>query len=234
MRHPELCYTSPVPFTRKQRFTLALSANAAALGIKALKLTCRCDVHGAEHLDGLRRDYGRVLMASWHETIALCPWVARDADWHSLTSYSYDGELAARVTRKFGIESLRGSSSRGGMRALKDIRKALESGISIGWPVDGPKGPRREAKSGIAVIAAQLQLPILPLAMAVSPHWCLHKSWDRMVIPKFFSRIRIVYGEPIPPPPRVKTQYVEETSRIVNDTLNTMYAEVEASLKTEA
>ena len=145
---------------------------------------------------------------------------------HTLTSYSFDGELAARTVARFGLKSLRGSSSRGGTDALRQLETAANLGCLIGWTLDGPRGPRRIAKAGAAYVAARTGLPIVPNAYALSKCWRFN-SWDRMSLPKPGARIICRYGAPIAPPPNTSSTAVEETRVAIETALNRLHAEIE-------
>ena len=196
MRHPALDYSTPKRFTPRERGNLLLASGGAAYCLHAIAATCREDTIDAGYLDAAMAKRGCVILGFWHETLGLAAWHFRDRGYHTLTSYSFDGELAARVVGHFDIQALRGSSSRGGHAALKQMRKALDLQVTIGITLDGPKGPRREAKAGAVLLAAQTGTPILPVALATKPAWRL-KSWDRMMVPVPLGRITALYGPPI-------------------------------------
>ncbi|MCL4217465.1 MAG: DUF374 domain-containing protein [Candidatus Hydrogenedentes bacterium] len=141
-----------------------------------------------------------VLLAFWHEVLGVAAFTYRDTGFHTLTSYSFDGELAARIVNHFGLHALRGSSSRGGLRALVELQKAIKHVPAIGLTLDGPKGPPREAKPGVGILAARTKAPIIPVAFAATPCWRM-RSWDRLIVPKPFGRIICAYGPPIFPDP---------------------------------
>jgi hypothetical protein len=150
----------------------------------------------------------------------------RNTGYHTLASYAFDAELGMRVLRRLGIPSVRGSSSRGGSEALHGLELALQHGV-VGWTIDGPKGPRRVAKPGVAILAARAQAPVIPLALHASACWRFN-SWDRLGIPKPFCRISIAYGDAIPPPPDETPEAIEETRTRVERELNALHEMLEA------
>jgi len=112
-----------------------------------------------------------------------------------LVSEHRDGEYITQVIHRHGFETARGSSTRGGVKGLKGILRAAKEGKDLGFTPDGPKGPRHEFKWG-ALIAAQLTgSPIIPIGLGATRGWHLN-SWDRFMIPKPFSTLRIRYGHP--------------------------------------
>ena len=144
---------------------------------------------------------GRLVLTMWHNRIlfisalmgkSLC----RHCD--ALISASRDGDYVSTFIRFFGITPIRGSSSRGGLRALLALCRAVDRGRNVVVTVDGPRGPRYRVHPGAVGIANRCRVPLVPVAVNASRKWQL-KSWDRMQIPKPFSRIEVVFGEPWTP-----------------------------------
>ena len=113
-----------------------------------------------------------------------------------LVSQSRDGELIARTVARLGIDSSRGSSSRGGIAGMRSLLRKAAEGWDIAFTPDGPRGPLREVQPGVILAAASTGLPILPVAIAASRAKLL-RSWDRFMVPLPFSTVHIVYGEPL-------------------------------------
>ena len=111
-----------------------------------------------------------------------------------LISRSRDGTLGTEVGRLLGAEVARGSTSRGGGPALRQLVRALAGGRTVLVIPDGPRGPAGELKPGVVALAELGRAPVVPLAMAVDRGWRL-RSWDRMVVPKPFARLRVLVGE---------------------------------------
>jgi len=227
-RVPEVRYDSPKVFTPRQRLTLAVLPRLLAWGLRAIMATCRCERTGAETFHAARAR-GPVLLAIWHETLALAGGHHRNTGWHTLTSFSFDGGLAARAIRCYGLEAVRGSTSKGGTEALEGLQRVLQAGVLVGWTLDGPRGPRREAKPGVARLAARTGAVVVPMALAASPAWRL-RSWDRFIVPRPFGRHRIVYGAPIAPPADEDDASVASARLHIETTLNALQESVEAEL----
>jgi lysophospholipid acyltransferase (LPLAT)-like uncharacterized protein len=183
-------------------------------------------VRHAEAWQELLATRGRAIIAGWHEALGLAAWHFRNTGFHTLTSYSFDGELITRVVECFGLNALRGSSSRGGSEALVQLERALELVEAVGLTLDGPRGPRRVAKPGIAILSARSGVPIIPVAFGVNRGWRL-KSWDRFLIPKPFARIACTYGKPIPSPENSSPPAIEATRVRVEEELNRLHDELE-------
>ena len=139
------------------------------------------------------------LVALWHENLLLGGWaIGRVPHIRTLASSSHDGEIAAGVASGFGFTVLRGSSSQGGVRALRQI---VQFGRTLAifrmlLTPDGPRGPRRTMKDGAAYVASRCQLPIICLGVACDDSWRL-KSWDQLQIPKPFKTVQFYFTAPI-------------------------------------
>jgi lysophospholipid acyltransferase (LPLAT)-like uncharacterized protein len=136
------------------------------------------------------------LWALWHETILMSVWHHRDQDVHVMISASRDGELISTIARFMGYTPVRGSSSKGGKEALREMVSFTRAGKRCAITPDGPRGPRREIKPGVVNLARLAGSPVVPFAFEAEHCWRL-RSWDRFIIPKPFSRAVFVYGEPI-------------------------------------
>lgn len=231
MSRPDLDYSTPVTFTFRQRVSLAVLPRLVVLIIRVLFGTCRVEERNADLHAKAEAKHGCVMLAFWHETLALAGWRYRNTGYHTLTSYSYDGELGARVVTQLGLHALRGSSSRGGSDALHRMQAAIACGITIGLTPDGPRGPRRELKSGAAVLGARTGVPVVPVGFAVTRCWRM-KSWDRMVIPKPFSTIVCEYGEPVWPCTGEDETAVEAKRAEIERALNAVQQRVEDGVVT--
>lgn len=138
------------------------------------------------------------IVAMWHgRMLTLMP-----MRWHKsrsigvLVSPSDDGEIAQKALRSFRYRIVRGSLSRGGARALREMHELLAQNGQLVVTPDGPRGPRHTINVGIAWLARATSAPILPVGVAVDRAWRL-RSWDRFTIPKPFARIRVHYGDPV-------------------------------------
>ena len=135
-----------------------------------------------------------LIYACWHSRILLLPWLYAGRRFRVLTSRSRDGELTARILRRFGFESIRGSSSRGGMAAVRALMRSLRDGWGVVVVPDGPRGPREVVKPGVVALAAATGVPIAPVAVGASREWRLG-SWDAMRIPCPGARVVVAFGE---------------------------------------
>jgi lysophospholipid acyltransferase (LPLAT)-like uncharacterized protein len=139
----------------------------------------------------------RFLYAFWHQRQVFFTWSHRDARAAVLVSKSKDGEMIADTMRLSRINAVRGSSSRGGAAAAREMVEILRSGWDAGITPDGPKGPARQVKEGAVRVAQLSGMPIVPIANALSNKLEIAKAWDRFQVPLPFGRSVVIYGEPL-------------------------------------
>jgi lysophospholipid acyltransferase (LPLAT)-like uncharacterized protein len=161
-----------------------------------LGLTLRIKSEGRADLGPRGKQDQPPLWPLWHETILMSVWYHRDRDVHVMISASRDGELITTIGKFFGYTAVRGSSSKGGQEATREMVDYLKQGKRCAITPDGPRGPRRQMKMGAVQIARVTGCPVVPFGFAAEHCWRL-RSWDRFIIPKPFSRAVFVYGEPI-------------------------------------
>lgn len=166
----------------------------AAWFIRALRATVRLRHHGDERLREWERTGEHFILAFWHRHLLLMPYAYRGRRISVLVSQSTDGELIARTVARLGIDSSRGSSSRGGIAGMRTLLRKAAAGWDIAFTPDGPRGPLREVQPGVILAAAATGLPIQPVAIAATRAKLL-RSWDRFLVPLPFSTVHFVYGE---------------------------------------
>jgi len=150
------------------RLALALLPPVGASIIRMLGMSMRVTVRGGEAVDKLYREDQHFILAFWHGRQLMIPLAYHGREIHILISRHRDGELISRIMSRFGYHSVRGSSTRGGTAALRQLIKLGRSGVDIAITPDGPKGPRYVAQPGVIQIAKVTGLPILPLAFSCS------------------------------------------------------------------
>jgi lysophospholipid acyltransferase (LPLAT)-like uncharacterized protein len=146
--------------------------------------------------DDLEKTGDGFVYAFWHGRQVFLAYLHAGDRIHPLVSKSRDGELIARVCSAFGLQAIRGSTSRGATEALLEIKRAVESGDRVGFTPDGPRGPFHQVQSGALYIAQKTGRPIVPVAYGSKKSW-VFGSWDKFMVPKPFNKIAMVYGEPL-------------------------------------
>jgi lysophospholipid acyltransferase (LPLAT)-like uncharacterized protein len=181
----------------------------AAWLIKAICATLRVQVVRGDIEHTVRARRRNVLYAFWHGHLLYLMYRYRGSGVYILVSQSRDGELLSRILRRFGLPSIRGSSSRGGRRSLLELMRLTRAGASAAFAPDGPHGPRHRAQSGVIALARLTKIPIIPIA--VGARWKIEfHSWDRLLLPLPGSRVFVAYGEPVVVPSDADTEMLEQ------------------------
>jgi len=171
-----------------------IAVRLAALLIRLLGSTWRVEIRGSNPLGW---EPPGALTAVWHRNLLLGTYLFRDAGVHVPISLSRDGSLVAAIARRMGFaDPPRGSSSRGQFSLVKDLVRRARAGAVITVLTDGPRGPARVSKAGIAHVARSTGAPLVPIAFSARP--CLQLgSWDGMLLPPPFARVVCEFGAPI-------------------------------------
>jgi len=205
--------SGPRRWSLRQRIILSLIVAAGTVLIRLIGATLRVAVSSEE--GGQETLEQRPLVASfWHSCIIPSTYIWGGMGIRVMSSYSYDGEYMGRIIRKFGFVPVKGSSSRNPIRALLGLRRALEEGWTVAFTLDGPRGPRHKVKPGPVGLGRSTGLPLTTFHVGVEKGWTLN-SWDRMVIPKPFSRVLVRFGKLI----RVPANASDEDLARYNDEL---------------
>ncbi|HEY6183468.1 MAG TPA: lysophospholipid acyltransferase family protein [Terriglobales bacterium] len=179
--------TSDLPsFTLWQRFLLWLITWAGVIVIRLIAPTMKLSVSYEEGAPP-SLDTKPLILAFWHSCIFPAIYAWRNLQIRVLSSDSFDGEYTGRIIRKFGFVKVRGSSSKGAVRALLGMRREIEQGATVAFTIDGPRGPRYVAKPGPVVLARATGAPMVAFHIALENPWVLN-TWDKSMVPKPFSR----------------------------------------------
>ena len=175
----------------------AALAGLAGAAVATLRATLRVETRHFERYLELRARAVPILFALWHGRMFLPIQRHRNQGIVTMASQSDDGEIIARWLAKNGYVVVRGSTTRGGGEALRQMVRHVRSGRHAALTVDGPKGPPRVVQPGVVQLARLTGAWILPITYSCArPRFV--KSWDRYLLPKAFSRNVVVYGETIP------------------------------------
>jgi lysophospholipid acyltransferase (LPLAT)-like uncharacterized protein len=200
---------------RASRSKRAQAAAIAAIGyplINALGHTLRWRIDGMPHFDAIAASGRQPVMAFWHGRILPATFYFRRRGIVVITSENFDGEWIARIIERFGYGTARGSTTRGGLKAMLKLVRAMAAGKPAGFTVDGPRGPARIVQPGAIWLAKETGNPVLPFHLEASSYWTA-KSWDRTQVPKPFSTVALAIGEPLDVP-RDATPEQLESARV--------------------
>jgi lysophospholipid acyltransferase (LPLAT)-like uncharacterized protein len=189
---------SGAPAWRESRSKRIQARLISMLGYRLVALlgsTLRWKTEGLEHFDAIVRSGRQPVMAFWHGRILPATYYFRRRGIVVITSENFDGEWIAGIIERFGYGTARGSTSRGGRKALLQLTRDLAAGKPAGFTLDGPRGPARVAQPGALWLSKATGHPVLPFHLEASRSWTLN-SWDRTQIPKPFSTVAIAMGEP--------------------------------------
>ncbi len=164
--------------------------------IYLLGMTLKAEWVGEENLNIIRKERKSVIYAFWHGRMLIFTYSHRKQKIHVLISQHQDGEYIARIIHRLGFITVRGSTTRGGPKAIFELCEKIASGFDVAITPDGPKGPGFQVHPGILYVAQRSGMPIIPITNSAKRRWNL-SSWDKFLIPKPFSKVVIALGKPI-------------------------------------
>lgn len=185
-------------FTFGQRIALWIVPRLTALTLAAIGSTLRFEVIAEEGAVPAMPP-ARGIFCFWHRCTLPAGWYFRHFRCSIMISQSFDGELIARTLGLLGYNSVRGSSSRGGVAGLIALREVLASGMPVVFTADGPRGPIYQTKIGPVKLAQVTGEPIGSFYLLPEHAWTM-RSWDRFLVPKPFSRVVVSWAREVQPP----------------------------------
>ena len=171
------------------------AAAAGALAVRLLGSTWRIEVERAPEYAAATAAGERFVYAFWHAQMLPLVWARRSEGIAVLVSRHRDGQLITRIIERLGFASARGSSTRGGETGVREMLAWADAGRHIAVTPDGPRGPARRVKEGLAYLATRTGRRIVPIGAWARASWAF-RSWDRFRAPHPFARVCIVYGAP--------------------------------------
>ena len=208
---------------------LSVLPPVGAWGIRCLGRSMRIESKGHEVADDLYREGQRAIFAFWHARQLLMPFAYRGERAYVLISQHQDGEIIARIVERFGFLAVRGSSTRGGVEALRELIRLGRSGLDLVVTPDGPKGPAQVAKIGVIQLARATGLPIVPITAACSKKK-LFASWDRFMVPWPGARGLFLWGSPLWVPRTAGPEELEAKRVELEDALNRLTVEADDTM----
>ena len=186
--------------------------------------TCRVHIFGREIEKKYFEEYPdqSLIYASWHRGVIYSVFFYRNRPFVGMASTSDDGEIAAQGAKRFGWKVVRGSSTRRGSQALREMISMTKKGYRAGIVVDAPRGPAHVSKPGVIILAKMSGLPLLTGIWSADRYWRVG-SWDQTIIPKPFSRIVALYSDAlITVPPDANREECENYRQQLDQQLNKM------------
>jgi lysophospholipid acyltransferase (LPLAT)-like uncharacterized protein len=209
------------------RFALAQHAGGAL--IDALMMTLRIHVDNEESYRAYTEHEQPVIFVLWHGRLLPLGFVHRGQGVIGLASHSADGEYIARLLLHWGFGLIRGSSSRGGDTAFRELVRAVKGGRTVAITPDGPRGPREQVKPGVLQLAQLTGAPLIPVAAASSRAWWF-VSWDRFLVPQPFARLAVAYGPALHVPRDIDAAGLDRIATAVESELGALMTRVEARI----
>lgn len=215
---------------RDWRVTLAVAPWAASLLLRLWMRSLRRRDVGRDLVEACMAKGERVIAAFWHAQLLPMPFVFPPHVAAVLISQHRDGEYISRVVQRLGLPVVRGSATRGGLQAFRQLLHVLQGGGHVAITPDGPRGPVGVVKPGVIELSRLSGMPILPVAFAAEPAWRL-RSWDRFLLPHPFAHALFLWGEPIRVPRECSRADVEAYQTLLAERLNSLTAEAERQLR---
>ncbi|MCU0822858.1 MAG: lysophospholipid acyltransferase family protein [Spirochaetes bacterium] len=197
--------------------------------IKLISSTYTITLIDEKHEKAVLEKGERPIYASWHQRFL--PGVTffnRRKPVVAMVSMSRDGDMMSKAIGMLGWHTVRGSSSKGGTQALKEIKSLTDKGYSVGHLVDGPRGPFGIVKPGIVAMARYSGMPVLPIIISPGSKWSFN-SWDKFLLPKPFSKIKIKFGRPIYISRNAGNNDMEKFRLLIEEQLKVYYEEMDSS-----
>ncbi|HJM82380.1 MAG TPA: lysophospholipid acyltransferase family protein [Nitrospinota bacterium] len=181
----------------KSIFNIYVAPFLAYWLLRLLSFTLRLELVG-EEIEVQLRKRGPTILLLWHGRLLYYPhhYRNRSHEFNLLVSPSSDGEIMARVLTAFGFQTIRGSSYSKARSALRELKRSTDNGNCTAMIADGSRGPVYKLQSGALMLAKLTGAPILPTAVSFSNRWTLN-SWDKLMIPKPFSKVIFMYEKPV-------------------------------------
>ena len=214
------------PFTRWEKLLLSVISYAVFVVVRIVAPTLRFSV-SCEENSPTSLQQRPFVYSFWHQCIFPATYLWRNLNIRVMSSTSFDGEFTARMIRRFGFVPVRGSSSRGAVRGLLGLRREIAEGWTVAFTIDGPRGPRFVTKPGPVLLARTSRVPMAVFHIAIEDPWILN-TWDRLLIPKPFSKALMRVGTLIPVPEDLEAEQIDHYNQVLQSSLDRVKAYAEA------
>lgn len=206
--------------SRRERAFVAVAGFLIHLVLRILWWSTRHELLGGDVLLARFAAAEPVILTFWHGRLMMMPFAYSGGGACIMNSRHRDGAIISRAIERLGIEVVHGSSTRGWVGGLKGLLAAHQRGRDLVVVPDGPKGPRCQAKSGVVQLARATGVPIFPVAFSACRYTYLRKSWDRMLIPKPFTKLFFVVAEPVSVAADASVEELEAARVLVEERLS--------------
>ena len=193
---------------------------------RLLGLSLKVRVIGFDRVEAIPS--GKII-AGWHGKTLIAANFFKDRGYWTIISQSRDGEMQDRIFRRFGFNTIRGSTGRGGVKAAIEGIKVLKEGATMALTPDGPRGPSGVVQGGIMLMARKSGAALIATGISAKRRW-LMGSWDRYMVPKPFSKAILIFGDPIYVPATATDEEVEEIRLRLEADIHRLEAEADMAM----
>ena len=213
-------------WTIKDKLLLAIIPRCSSIVLRILNWSLRKEYRKEEFPQEFWNQGRQIIVAFWHQRLLMMPFLRVRGKFGMMISQHRDGEFIARTIKRFGIESVRGSTTRGGLSALRGMIRFFHGGASLAITPDGPQGPKHIVQTGVVELARQTGAPILPVTYSASRKK-IFNSWDNFIFPFPFGTVVYIWGAPLRVPPDLNKDQMEQFRLLLQNRLHQITGEAD-------
>jgi lysophospholipid acyltransferase (LPLAT)-like uncharacterized protein len=213
-------------WTWKDRILLQIIPRVYVWVLRLFSLTIRKEYLHEEYPKEFWNQGLHIIISFWHQRLIMMPFLRHSGRVGMLISQHRDGEFIARAVNQFGVNPVRGSTTRGGLSALRGMIRFFRTGANLAITPDGPQGPKHVVQIGVIELARQTGAPILPVTYSASRKKVLG-SWDNFVLPFPFCKVAYLWGEPLFIPRDADKDRMEESRRLLQERMRQITEEAD-------
>jgi len=210
----------------KDRILLQIIPRIYVWLLRLFSLTIRKEYLHEEYPKEFWNQGLHIIISFWHQRLMMMPFLRHSGRVGMLISQHRDGEFIARAVNQFGVNPVRGSTTRGGLSALRGMIRFFRTGANLAITPDGPQGPKHVVQIGVIELARQTGAPILPVTYGASRKKVLG-SWDNFVLPFPFCKVAYLWGEPLFIPRDADKDRMEESRRLLQERMRQITEEAD-------
>jgi lysophospholipid acyltransferase (LPLAT)-like uncharacterized protein len=213
-------------WTWKDRILLQIVPRIYVWVLRLFSLTIRKEYLREEYPQEFWSQDRYVIISFWHQRLLMMPFLRYSGRVGMMISQHLDGEFIARAVKQFGVDSVRGSTTRGGLSALRGMIRFFRSGANLAITPDGPQGPKHVVQIGVIELARQTGAPVLPVTYSASRKKELG-SWDNFILPYPFCKVAYLWGEPLFVPRDADKDRMEECRLLLQERMRKITEEAD-------